>query len=95
MTKTIQVEIYGQRYTISGDAEEDYIRRVTQFVDDQIRTLAAGMKTATLSKLAILAAINLAHQLFQAERLRQQGEAAIEERAGSLIDTIEERLQPF
>ena len=95
MTKTVQIEIYGQRYTITGDAEEDYIKRVSQFVDDHIRTLAAGMKTATLAKLAILAAINITHQLFQSERLRQQGEAAIEERAGSLIETIEERLQPL
>jgi cell division protein ZapA len=95
LTKTIQIEIYGQRYALTGDAEEDYVKRLAQFVDENIRTLAQGMKTATLSRVAILAAINIAHQLFQSERLRQQGEAAIEERAGSLIETIEERLQPM
>lgn len=95
MTKTVQIEIYGQRYTVTGDADEEYVRQVSRFVDEQMRTLAGSMKTASLSRLAVLAAINIAHQLFESERLRRQGEAALEERAGSLLEAIEERLQPL
>jgi cell division protein ZapA len=80
---------------VTGEAEEEYIKQVAQFVDQHVTKLAANMKTATLSKVAILAAINITHQLFQSERLRQQGEAAIEERAGSLLDAIDERFQPL
>ena len=95
MTKTVQIEIYGQRYAITGDAEEEYIKQLAKFVDQHIQTLAGGMKAATLSRLAVLTAINIAHQLFQSERLRTQGEAAIEERAGNLLEAIDERLQPL
>jgi cell division protein ZapA len=95
LTKTVQIEIYGQRYSVTGDADEEYIRQVARFVDEQMRTLAGNMKTASLSRLAVLAAINIAHQLFESERLRRQGEAALEERAGSLLEAIEERLQPL
>ena len=71
MTKTIDVEIYGQRYTIRGDADDAYVRRLAHFVDDHMRHLAEGMKTATPSKLAVLTAINLAHQLFESEKTGQ------------------------
>ena len=92
MTKTIEVEICGQRYAIKGEADEDYVKRLAVHVDEQMRSLAQGMKTATMSKLAVLAAINITHQLFQAERVREQGEADMERRALSLMESIEEQL---
>ena len=95
MNKTVQVEIYGQRYAVTGEAEEGYIREVAQLVDTQIRQVAEGMKTGTLSRLAVLAALNLAHQLLQAERKNQQMDAAVEARAGNLLATIESQLQPL
>lgn len=70
MTKTIDVEIYGQRYVIRGEADDAYVRRLAHFVDDHMKHLAEGMKTATPSKLAVLTAINLAHQLFESEKKR-------------------------
>lgn len=91
--KSIEVEIYGQRYVLKGDADEGYIRQLAQFVDEQMHSLARGMKTSTPTKIAVLAAINIAHQLFQAERIRQQEEADVERRAISLMETIEEQLQ--
>jgi cell division protein ZapA len=92
LAKSIDVEIYGQRYTIRGEADEAYVKRLAQFVDDRMRALAQSMKTATLAKLAILTAINLSHQLFEAERRRQQGEAEVEQRMASLMDSIEEQI---
>jgi cell division protein ZapA len=92
LTKTIDVEIYGHRYTVSGDADEDYIRRLANFVDDQMRRVAEGMNTTTPSRLAVLTALNLAHQLFELEKKRVQGEADIERRMMSLMASIEEEV---
>jgi cell division protein ZapA len=92
--KTVEVEIYGQRYTITGEADEEYVKRLANYVDTQIRVLAQGLKTGTRAKLAVLAALNIAHQLFQAERTRQEGEAEMERRTLSLVESIEEQLEP-
>lgn len=92
MTKTIDVEIYGQRFAIRGEADEAYIRRLANFVDGHMRHLAEGMNTTTPSKLAVLTAINLAHQLFEVERKRVQGEADVERRMTSLMESIEEQV---
>jgi cell division protein ZapA len=94
LTKTIEVEIYGQRYVVTGAADEEYVKRCANYVDTQIRVLAQGMKTATRAKLAVLAALNITHQMIQAEQTRQQGEAEIDRRALSLMESIEEQLEP-
>src|ERR1700675_646601 len=92
LTKTIDVEIYGQRYAIRGEADEGDVRRLASFVDGQMRHLAEGMNTTTPSKLAVLTALNLAHQLFELERKRVQGEADVERRMNSLMESIEEQV---
>lgn len=92
MTKTIDVEIYGQRYTIRGESDEAYVRRLAGYVDGQMRHLAEGMHTTTPSKLAVLAALNIAHQLFESEKKRAQGEADVERRMVSLMESIEEQV---
>ncbi|HEU4685495.1 MAG TPA: cell division protein ZapA [Nitrospira sp.] len=92
MTKTTDVEIYGQRYAIRGEGDENYIRRLASFVDGQMRHLAEGMSTTTPSKLAVLTALNLAHQLFEAEKKRAQTEADVEQRMNSLMESIEEQI---
>jgi cell division protein ZapA len=93
LIETIDVEICGQRYSIRGEAEDDYVQRLAGYVDDQMRGLSKSMKTATMSKLAVLAAINITHQLFQAERMREEGDADINRRATHLMESIEEHLQ--
>ena len=92
MTKTTDVEIYGQRYAIRGEADETYVRRLASLVDGQMRHLAEGMNTTTPSKLAVLTALNLAHQLFEAEKKRAQNEADVERRMTSLMESIEEHV---
>lgn len=94
MTKTIEVDIFGQRYTIKGDTDDAYVKRVAAYVDAQMQQLAGGMKTATPTKVAVLAAINIAHQLFQTEQRCEQGEADVERRALCLMESIDEHLQP-
>jgi cell division protein ZapA len=50
------------------------------------------MKTATPVKLAVLTAINLAHQLFESEKKRVQGEADFERRMEVLMESLEEHI---
>jgi len=90
---TIDVEICGHPYTIKGEANEAYVRQLAAYVDEQMRLVGKDLKTVTMSKLAVLAAINIAHQLFECQRMRAEGEADIDRRAASLMESIEEHLQ--
>ncbi|TLY25798.1 MAG: cell division protein ZapA [Nitrospirae bacterium] len=89
VSQRFEVEIYGQRYAIRGEADQAYVNELAREVDEQMRTLAGGMKVATPAKVAILAALNLAHQLHQARKFQHE---KVEQLADSLISSIEETL---
>lgn len=88
----VEVEIYGERYTIRGGADEQQVRRLANEVDRQMRELALTMRTATPAKIAVLAALHLAHELQEVRALQQEKEADLDRRAFDLMETIEAEL---
>ena len=92
LTKTIDVEIYGQRYTVNGEADESYVKQLADIVDQQMKQVAAGMRSATPAKLAVLAAFNLAHELMESERRFRQDEADADRRVASLMESIDQQM---
>jgi cell division protein ZapA len=92
LTKTIEVEIYGQQFSISGAAEEAYVHKLAEVVDKQMKQVAQGLKTATPHKLAVLAALNIAHELQECEKKIQRLEADMERRMLSLMESIDEQM---
>ena len=91
MTKTIEVEVFGQRFSLQGEGDEAYFHEVAEYVDAQMRTLAKQTRTSTPTKLAILAAINVTDQLFRQQR--GEGENEMDRRAQLLLETIDQHLE--
>ncbi len=87
------IEILGQQYRIKGVEDQVYLDRLAKYVDQRMRELAGHAKNATPSKLAILTAINIAHDLFQLRAQHQVTEATIEKKTKDLIESIEEQFE--
>jgi cell division protein ZapA len=90
--KPVTVEIFGQQYTLRGDAEERYVQDLARFVDKKIREVAAHAKVNDPGKLAILSAINIAHDYFQLREDQQHHHMAIRQigrKTRDIIDSIE------
>ena len=92
MKKQIEVEIFGQSYTISGEADDPYVAKLARYVDGKMRELAKTTKNLPTTKLALLAAVNIAHELFQLRQDKQAKEALIEKKTKDLIESIEEQF---
>lgn len=94
MTKTIEVEIYGQRFSVNGAAEDGdgYVHKLAEMVDKHMKQVAQGMKTATPHKIAVLAALNIAHELCESEKKIRQLQADMERRMSLLMESIEEQV---
>ena len=88
----IEVDIFGQRLSLQGNADENYVQELVQYVEGQMNTIAGNLTTSTPTKVAILAAINIADQLFTQESRRQAGEAEIERRATGLLECIDKQI---
>ncbi|HTN43170.1 MAG TPA: cell division protein ZapA [Nitrospiria bacterium] len=92
MKKQVEVEIYGQRYTIAGEADEQYVGKLARYVDGKMNELAKSGKNFPAAKLALLAAVNITHELFQLRQDKQVKESLIEKKAKDLIENIEEQF---
>ena len=74
MKKALDVQILGQKFTISSDAEEDYMLKVAGYVDGKMQELMRSPKAVTKSNVAMLAALNIADEY---HRLKDAHDAII------------------
>ena len=92
MTNAVEVDVYGQRLALQGDGDERYAHELALYVEGQMNSIAKNLTTSTPTKVAILAAINIADQLFKQESRRQAGDAEIERRTKGLLQCIDAEI---
>ncbi|MCU1278317.1 MAG: putative Cell division protein ZapA [bacterium] len=67
MKRSVAVTIAGQRYTIKSDAEEAYVQTLADLVDQKVREVQRGAKTAAPHAVAVLAALQIADELARSQ----------------------------
>ena len=83
-TKVIPVEIFGQRYPIRSTLDPEYVARLAAFVDEKIRAAGESAATGDPIRLAVLAALNIADELFRCRDVTDARDGQLAERAGEL-----------
>jgi cell division protein ZapA len=69
--KSVTVTIYGNEYTLKGDADPAYISELAKYVDSKMGEI--GKKSgAPAAKVAILAAMNIADDLHRIEKAKAE-----------------------
>ena len=63
--KPVSVEIFGQRYPIRSALDADYVTRLASYVDAKIRAAGTSAPSGDPQRLAVLAALNIADELFR------------------------------
>ncbi len=74
MKKALDVEILGQKFTISSDAEEAYMLEVAGYVDGKMQELMQASRPVAKTNVAMLAALNIADEF---HRLKDSHEAIL------------------
>lgn len=70
--ETIQVEIFGQMYTLKGGSDAEHIRALASSVSGRMKEVQKSTGISDGYRVAILAALNLADEL---HRIRSQHDA--------------------
>ena len=87
------VRILGEDYTVKSDADTAYVAEVASIVDERMRELYnSPARPRSKTKLAILAAINIADELLQHRQLVEPGNKELEIRTRQLIELLDEGL---
>ena len=88
VAESVTVQIYGEQYTVKAGDDGDYIRDVARIVDEKMREIAASGKVVATSKIAILAALNIADDLVRT----REGKSGPNDNAQKRLDTMISRL---
>ena len=75
----LKVRIYGAEYSIRGHADANYIKAVAEYLDNKMREVDKNIRVDSSLKVAILASMNIADELFQERELKKQLEDKIKE----------------
>lgn len=97
----MEVTIFGQRLRVRGDADPELTLRLAEYVDQKMREAVPSTMNAAnvlynerLARVAILAALNIAEELFQLRAAKDEEKNLIEEKASALLTLLEKELQP-
>lgn len=82
---SVTVRIAGEEHTIRSTADADYTRRCARLVDERIREIRAKSGLIEGHKAAILAALSIADELFQA---REETDAVRREVASRVTNVV-------
>jgi len=82
--RVIPVDVHGQRYPIRTTLEPEYVARLAQYVDEKMRAAAESAPTGDSLRLAVLAALNIADDLFRCRDMNRERSGELAELAGEL-----------
>ena len=88
----MKIDIYDQSYNVSAEENEEYVRNLADYVDTKMREVAEATRTVDSVKVAVLAALNIADELF-AQRARQERlEGPLRQRVEKCVALVEQAL---
>jgi cell division protein ZapA len=82
--RVVPVVIQGQRYPVRSTLEPSYVAELAAYVDEKMRLASDANNTTDSLRVAVLAALNLADEVFRHREERDGRNLAIATRAGEL-----------
>jgi cell division protein ZapA len=92
--QTTSVRILGHEYRIRSAEKSEFVREVALYVDELMHQISSKLTTGTQSQIAVLAALNIAEELFRERRNGGQGAPAeVEERMRAVLSRLKEIVE--
>lgn len=93
-TISTDVEIFGGVYRVRGEHDRDHLLILAATVDRKMREIGDHVTTVDSGKIAVLAALNLADELYQCTTKQEGEREQIKEKVTRLTGELSEALVP-
>ena len=88
-----KVVIYNQTYNLRSDHDPAYIQDLAEYVDRRMNEIARATMTVDSLRVAILAALQIADDYFQARKELSTTEEEIAERSAKYAELLDQFLR--
>ena len=82
--RTVEVTIFGEMYRLKSTREPEYLRLLARMVDDAMKEVAENIPRLGISRVAVMAALNLASSLVEAKKRNDQLASMLEKQLGQI-----------
>jgi cell division protein ZapA len=90
--QVVSVEIGGLNYPIRTGLDTDYVLKIAAHVNERMRAVSDVTPTGDLVRLAVLAALNIADELFRCRDASRVRNGELAERAHELEEMLDRVL---
>ena len=90
-SRVVQVDIHGQRYAVRSDLDPAYISELAAYLDEKMQLASRETQSADSLRVAVIAALNVADELFRARAEGSGIEGAVLARTAEierLVDAV-------
>lgn len=85
MSEPVNVKILDREFTVGVEADErDSLMAAAHMLDARMREIRGSNRMAALDRVAVLTALNLAHELLQLKQAAEQRDLALNRTLGEL-----------
>ena len=84
----VHVEIFGQTYAVRAGGDARFVQELAAHVDAQMREVSKTSGAVDSVRIAVLAALNIAAELFEARDRLEQGDEKLRIRAEMMARTL-------
>jgi len=89
----VKIEIFDQFYNLNTEQGPEYVQQLGDYVDSKMRAVSAAARTVDSLKVAVLAALNIADELFAARKQLDETEGPLRQRQDEVEGPLRERVQ--
>jgi cell division protein ZapA len=89
----VKIQIYDQNYSFSADQDEEYLKKLAAYVDEKMRAVAESTRTVDSLKVAVLAAMNIADEMFTLRDRQQDIDGPLRKRVEKCVALVEKALE--
>ncbi|OGP55624.1 MAG: hypothetical protein A2Y65_00460 [Deltaproteobacteria bacterium RBG_13_52_11] len=86
--RNVEVEIFGQRYSLKSEFPEEQVKKVVAYVDGKMREVAESTKSVDSLHIAILTALNIAQEYLQEKGNKEELLQRIKDKTDRLEEFI-------
>lgn len=92
MKKPYTINVLGIELTVMSEDESEYVEKVAAYVEKKLKDAGSDANISDTSILSILAAMNVADELFKTEDKYKERIQYLEEKIEELIKMIETKV---
>jgi cell division protein ZapA (FtsZ GTPase activity inhibitor) len=89
VTEAVRVRLFGREYSVKGHGNKKYVEKLAEFIQERAEAIQRNASVVSTLDLVILTLLNITDEMFQDKQVKEQTIRELEEKADSLLKTVD------